>query len=86
MQFVVAAACIKMRMTPEEALNAATLNGAYAMDLSDKLGSISIGKKASFFITNKIASYAMIPYAFGSDHIDTVFVNGEIVRSGELID
>ena len=86
MQFVVATACIKMRMTPEEAINGATLNGAYAMDLADQLGSISIGKKASFFITNKIASYAMIPYAFGSDHIDTVFVNGEIVRSGDLID
>lgn len=86
MQLVVATACIKMKMTPEEAINAATLNGAYAMDLSDQLGSISIGKKASFFVTKKIASYAMLPYAFGSDHIDTVFVNGEIVRSGELID
>ena len=85
MQFVVATACIKMKMTPEEAINAATLNGAYAIGLSDQLGSISIGKKASFFITNKIASYSFIPYAFGSDHIDSVFVNGEIVRSGEVI-
>lgn len=86
MQLVVATACIKMKMTPEEAFNAATLNGAYAMGLSDRLGSISIGKLASFFITNKIDSYSYIPYAFGSDHVDTVFVNGEIVRSGEVID
>lgn len=85
MQFVVATACIKMRMTPEEAINAATLNGAYAMGLSDKLGSISIGKKASFFITKKIESYATIPYAFGSDHVDTVIINGEIVRAGEAL-
>jgi imidazolonepropionase len=86
MQFVVATACIKMKMTPEEAFNAATLNGAYAMGLSDRLGSISIGKLASFYITKKIDSYAYIPYAFGSDHVDTVFVKGEIVRSGEVID
>ena len=57
MPFVVACACIKMKMTPEEAINAATLNGAYAMDLSESHGSISIGKKASFFLTKKIDSY-----------------------------
>lgn len=86
MQFVIACACIKMKMTPEEAINAATLNGAYAMDLSESHGSISIGKKASFLITNKIASYSFIPYAFGSDHIDTVFINGKVVRSGKVVE
>jgi imidazolonepropionase len=85
MQLVVAMACIKMKMTPEEAINAATLNAAYAVNLSDQLGSISMGKKASFFITKKIASYSFIPYAFGSDHIDTVFINGRIIRKGEVI-
>lgn len=86
MQFVIACACIKMKMTPEEAINAATLNGAYAMDLSESHGSISIGKKASFFLTKKIDSYAFIPYAFGSDHIDSVFIKGKLIRSGEMVD
>jgi imidazolonepropionase len=85
MQLVIAMACIKMKMTPEEAINAATLNAAYALELSSQLGSISIGKKASFLITKKIASYATIPYAFGSDHVDSVFINGEVIRAGEVV-
>ena len=77
MNFVVATACIKMKMTPEEAINAATINGAYAMDLSDDYGSITKGKKANFIITKEIPSYAFMPYAFGSNHIYKVYISGE---------
>jgi imidazolonepropionase len=76
MNFVIATACIKMNMTPEESINAATINGAYAMNLSDVVGSITKGKKANFIITKKIPSYGFIPYSFGSNLIDTVFING----------
>ena len=78
MNFVVATACIKMKMTPEEAINAATINGAYAMGISDTHGSITIGKKANLIITKNIPSYYLIPYAFGSNLIDTVLIEGEI--------
>ncbi|MFV7234897.1 imidazolonepropionase [Flavobacterium sp. ZB4R12] len=78
MNFVVATACIKMKMTPEEAINAATINGAYAMGISDTHGSITIGKKANLIITKPIPSYYQLPYAFGSNLIDTVLVEGEI--------
>ena len=78
MNFVVATACIKMKMTPEEAINAATINGAYAMGISDTHGSITIGKKANLIITKNISSYYLIPYAFGSNLIDTVLIDGEI--------
>ena len=64
MNFVVSTACIKMHMTPEEAINAATINGAYAMNLSKTHGSISRGKKANFMITKEIPSYGYLPYAF----------------------
>ncbi len=77
MNFVVATACIKMKMTPEEAINAATINGAFAMNLSNKVGSISIGKLANFFITKEIPSYGFIPYNFGDSVIDTVYLNGQ---------
>ncbi|OAB29177.1 imidazolonepropionase [Flavobacterium fryxellicola] len=79
MNFVVATACIKMKMTPEEAINAATINGAYAMGISDTHGSITIGKKANLILTQPIPSYYQLPYAFGSNLIDTVFIEGEIV-------
>ncbi|WP_370408636.1 imidazolonepropionase [Tenacibaculum dicentrarchi] len=79
MNFVVATACIKMKITPEEAINAATINGAYAMDLSEEVGSITIGKKANFIITKEILSYGAIPYNFGSVLIDAVFINGEMI-------
>jgi Imidazolonepropionase and related amidohydrolases len=75
---VVATACIKMKMTPEEAINAATINGAYAMGISETYGSICIGKKANIIITKPISSYYQLPYAFGSNLIDTVFIEGEI--------
>ncbi len=78
MNFVVATACIKMKMTPEEAINAATINGAYAMGISETHGSITIGKKANLIITKPIPSYNQIPYAFGSNLIETVLIEGEI--------
>ncbi|MCH3885619.1 imidazolonepropionase [Tenacibaculum aquimarinum] len=77
MSFVVATACIKMKMTPEEAINAATINGAYAMNVSNEVGSITKGKKANFIITKEIPSYGFIPYSFGSNLIDSVFINGK---------
>ena len=79
MNFVVATACIKMKMTPEEAINAATINGAYAMGISNTHGSITIGKKANFIITKPIPSYYQLPYAFGSNLIETVFIEGKII-------
>lgn len=80
MNFVVALACIKMKMTPEQAINAATINGAAAMQLQSEVGSIAIGKKANLFITKEISGYSYIPYSFGANHIDTVILNGKIWR------
>ncbi len=79
MNFVVATACIKMKMTPEEAINAATVNGAYAMGLSETHGSITKGKKANLILTKPISSYYQIPYAFGSNLIEKVFIEGKII-------
>jgi imidazolonepropionase len=79
MNFVVAAACIKMKMTPEEAINAATLNGAYAMGLSKTHGSITIGKCANLIITKPLSSYYQLPYAFGSNLIDSVIIEGKVI-------
>lgn len=79
MNFVVAAACIKMNMTPEEAINAATLNGAYAMGLSASHGSITPGKIANVIITKKIPSYGFLPYSFGTDNIYKVILNGVVL-------
>ncbi|WP_369764814.1 imidazolonepropionase [Flavobacterium sp. WC2429] len=76
MNFVVATACIKMKMTPEEVINAATINGAYAMGVSETHGSITIGKKANLILTRPIPSYYQLPYAFGSNLIETVFIEG----------
>lgn len=77
MHFVVATACIKMKMTPEEAINAATINGAYAMDLSSTHGSITRGKKANFIITKPLHSYYEIPYCFATNLIDSVWLEGK---------
>ncbi len=79
MNFVVSAACIKMKLTPEEAINAATQNGAYAMGLGHSHGSITRGKVANLIITKEIPSYGYLPYAFGSNLIDTVIINGSEV-------
>ncbi|MGI8892507.1 MAG: imidazolonepropionase [Bacteroidia bacterium] len=78
MSFVLSLACIKMKMTPEEAINAATINGAAAMELSEMYGSISIGKKANIIITQSIPSIAYIPYSFGTNKIEKVIINGKI--------
>jgi imidazolonepropionase len=77
MNFVVSIACIKMKMTPEEAINAATINGAYAMGLETKVGSITIGKQANLMLTKPINSYGFIPYSFGIHQIEKVFVKGK---------
>ncbi len=80
MNLVVSLACVKMKMTPEEAINAATINGAYAMDLSEQVGSITKGKLANLIITKAIPSYTYIPYAFGSNPIESVYINGKLVE------
>jgi len=76
MNFVVSLACIKLKMTPEEAINAATLNAAYALNLSKKIGSISKGKLANFMITKPIKSYNFLPYYFGNNSIERIYFNG----------
>ena len=72
LQFVFSLACVKMKMTPEEAVNALTINSAYAMGLSETHGTISLGKKTPIIITKEIPSLAYIPYAFGDNHIERV--------------
>lgn len=79
MKLVVSLGCIRLRLLPEEAINAVTLNAAYAMGLSETHGSITVGKKANLFITKKIPSYEYLPYAYGSNLVDRVILNGEIV-------
>ena len=69
-------ACIQYKLTPEEAINALTINSAYAMHLSDQVGSITIGKKANFFITKSINSYSFVPYSFANFLIESVYTNG----------
>ncbi|MBC6110110.1 imidazolonepropionase [Pedobacter fastidiosus] len=78
MNFVVSLGCIKLKMLPEQAINAATLNGAAALELSGDFGSIAIGKKANLFITKPMPSIAYLPYSFGETQIETVILNGEI--------
>jgi imidazolonepropionase len=79
MNLVVAMSCIQMKMLPQEAINAATLNGAYAMELGQELGSITIGKKANLIVTKPIPSLVYYPYAFGSNLVDKVMIKGEWV-------
>ena len=79
MNLVVAMSCIQMKMLPEEAINAATLNGAYAMDLENNVGSITVGKKANLIFTKQIPTLDYIPYAFGTNMIDKVMINGEFI-------
>lgn len=78
MNFVASLGCIRMGMTPEEVINATTINTAYAMGLSQELGSIAVGKKANLFITKSITSYAFIPYSFGHQYIDKIIINGKV--------
>jgi imidazolonepropionase len=81
MNFVNSLACIQQRMLPNEVINASTLNGAFAMDVQDVLGSIAVGKKASFIITKPLNSLAELFYYFGENNIDQVVVNGNLVDS-----
>lgn len=78
--FLLSLACIQLRMTPEEALNAMTINTAYAMGLSDSHGTISLGKKANILITKEIPSLAYMPYSFGKNTLETVILNGKIIE------
>ena len=77
MKLMMSFACVNYKLLPEEAINASTINGAYAMGISDITGSITKGKLANFYITKKINSYKFIPYAYGSDLIDKVFLKGK---------
>ena len=80
MKMVLSLACIKMRLTPAQAINAATINGAYALGISDTHGSITAGKIANLFITTEIPSIAYIPYSYTEPMVDTVILNGKIYR------
>ena len=80
MNLVIAMACTGMRMLPEEAINAATINGAFAMSLGDTIGSITPGKLANLIITRPVPSLAYLPYAFGTDHIERVMIRGEFIK------
>ena len=77
MNLVLSLACIKMNMTPEEAINAATVNAAYAIGLNETHGSITKGKAANLILTDEIPSFGFLPYSFGANHIDSVFINGK---------
>lgn len=79
MNLVVAMSCIGMKMLPEEAINAATINGAFAMELQNEVGSITVGQKANLIFSKPMPSLAYMPYSFGSNLIDQVMINGEIV-------
>lgn len=81
MNFVVALSCIQMRMLPEEAINAATINGAYAMELQDEVGCIAKGKKANLLITQPIPSFTFLPYSFGTNLIERVMLSGQWVQA-----
>jgi imidazolonepropionase len=79
MNLVVAMSCIQMKLLPEEAINAATINGAYAIELQNEVGSIQRGKRANLIITNPVHSIAYLPYSFGENWIDRVMINGEFI-------
>ena len=79
MNLVVAMGCIQLKLLPEEAINAATTNGAYAMELEKELGTITKGKRANLIFTRPIPSIAYLPYAFGTNLIDKVMINGAFI-------
>ncbi|MCA0426932.1 MAG: imidazolonepropionase [Bacteroidetes bacterium] len=79
MGFVISLACIQMKLTPEEAINAATINGAYALDLSDTHGSITRGKRGNVFITKEVPSLAYMPYSFGVPNVETAIIGGRTI-------
>ena len=77
MNFLVSLACIKMKMTPEQAFNAATINAAFAMGVQNEVGSITKGKRANLIITKKVSSYLYLPYSFGENCVEQVLINGK---------
>ncbi len=79
MNLLFSLACIQMKMLPEEVINCMTLNGAYAMELEQEVGSITKGKRANFIVTKKIPSLHYLPYAFGENHIEKVMINGDFL-------
>lgn len=79
MNFVVSLSCIQMKMLPEEAINAATINGACAMEIEKDYGSITVGKKANLIFTKRVPSLAYLPYSFGSNLIDKVMLSGSFL-------
>jgi imidazolonepropionase len=79
MNFVLSLSCIQLKMLPEEAINAATINGAYALEIGDKLGSITVGKMANLIFTKPIPSLMYLPYSFGTNLIDKVMIKGEFI-------
>ena len=83
MNFVLSLACIKMKLLPEEALNASTINGAHAMELGDEIGGIYLNKKANFIISEKMNEISFIPYNFGRPSIETIVINGKIIKKYE---
>lgn len=85
LNLVLSLACIQLRMLPEEAIAALTLNAAAAMRLDEELGGLTAGKRASFIITKEVPSLAYLPYAFGTDHIDTVIIDGKPFRAGAAL-
>lgn len=80
MNFMMSLGCIQYKLTPEEVINATTINSSYAMNIGHKVGSITRGKLANFILTKKINSYGFIPYSFSNNHIESVFINGEIFK------
>ncbi|GAB4279516.1 MAG: imidazolonepropionase [Marinilabiliales bacterium] len=80
MKLIMSFGCIKLRMLPEEVINAVTINGAYAMGIEKTHGSIAKGKKANIFITKPVPGYEFLPYAYGSDLIDTIILNGKVIK------
>jgi imidazolonepropionase len=81
MNFVTALSCIQMRMLPEEVINAATLNGAHAMEMADEVGTITVGKLANLIITKPVPSLTYLFYAFGSNLLEKVMVGGEFTST-----
>jgi imidazolonepropionase len=80
MQLIAAMGCIKYKMLPEEVIYATTINTAYAMGLSDELGSIAVGKRANFWLSNPMPTYQYLPYSYGDNKVDTVFLNGKKIN------
>lgn len=81
MNLMQAICCIQYKMTPNECLNAATINTAFAMGVEKEVGSITVGKRADFFITNKMNSLDMIAYSFGTNPVEQIFLNGERIKN-----